>query len=153
MRSRKKNRSTGEGRDFSGISSRTASSTPSASSPKRDTTSSRTRYKRWPRRTIVGLSSTAAIVGLTILLGKQKHVTTEIQAQRKDAIGKSCRDQNKRHDRTLHRLDKAEKNAEKHAKTLQRKMKIRHNTAVSIGLIDALAPHQNCKAVVRRATQ
>jgi hypothetical protein len=102
---------------------------------------------------IVGLSSTAAIVGLTILLGKQKHVTTEIQAQRKDTIRKNCQDQNKRHDRTLARLDTAEKNAEKHAKTLRRKMKIRNNTEISIGLIDALAPRQNCKAVVRRATR
>lgn len=103
--------------------------------------------------TIIGLSCTGALVGFGVLLGKQAQVGRSIQEQRRDAIRKNCEDQNRRHDRTLGRLAKAEKKAEKKAKTRKQKMKIRNGAEVSIGLIDTLAPHQNCKAVVRRATR
>lgn len=103
--------------------------------------------------TIIGLTCTGALGGFGMLLGRQAKVGQTIQQQRREAIGDNCRDQNHRHDRTLGRLAKAEKNAEKKAKTRKRKMQIRNRAEVSIGLIDTLAPHQNCKAVVRRATQ
>lgn len=101
---------------------------------------------------IVGLSSTAAIIGMAIVVHNQKNVTNSIQAQRRNTILGNCQDQNRRHDRTLARLAKAEKDAEAKANTLQQRMKIRNGTEVSIGLIDSLAPHQNCERVVREAT-
>lgn len=114
------------------------------------------RFRRWfilgmVAFACVALTSSAALVGFGFLLSKQSETTDEIQSQRKAAIRTSCEDQNERHDRTTDGIRRAANFAIKQHP--ERAEEIRQNTQVSIGLIDLLAPHQDCDALVKRATE
>lgn len=115
------------------------------------------RFHRWFVTGLIvfafmGAACTAGLIGFSVLLSKQSHFTQEIQHQRKTAIGAGCEDQNDRNATTITKLNEAVKNEEKKHKSLKAKMKVRNNAEVSIGLINALAPHQDCKQLVREAT-
>lgn len=63
---------------------------------------------------IIGLTSSAALVGFGILLKKQNHITNaqsrvtgDIQRQRYTSLLDLCRDQNKRHDDVIKKIDDA----------------------------------------------
>lgn len=116
------------------------------------------RFHRWfiislAAFAIIALSSAAGLVGFGILLKQQGEVTTTIQAQRRATIRGQCEDQNQRNFVTVSALNMAVDKAEKSAKTEQRKQRLRDNAQVSIGLINALAPHRDCEKVVEEATR
>jgi hypothetical protein len=102
---------------------------------------------------IIALTSAAGLVGFGVLLKKQGNTTAEIQRQRHDTIERNCKDQNERHDRTARALNRAVVVAVRKAKTQKLKRAIRENSEVSLGLIDLLAPKQDCEAIVREATR
>jgi hypothetical protein len=123
----------------------------------------RRRFHRWFILSLVagalmGLSTGAGLIGFSIILKKQgraaqvqKKTTQEIQQQRRNSIFSNCTDQNERHDKTSARLIAAMNKAiEQHPEQRER---IRQSSQVSLGLIDALVPKQDCAAVVRKATQ
>lgn len=114
------------------------------------------RFRRWlilgmVAFACVALTSSAALVGFGFLLAKQSDTTNQIQNQRKTSIRTNCEDQNGRHDRTTDGIRQAMRFAIKQHP--QRAAQIKQNTQVSIGLIDLLAPHQDCEELVKRATQ
>lgn len=114
------------------------------------------RFRRWfiiglVAFSCIALTSSAALVGFGVLLSKQSTLTRQIQTQRKDAIRKACDDQNTRHDGTAYALRLAEKDAKR--RHPEQKKEIEKNSEVSLGLIDALAPHQDCDAIVKAATE
>lgn len=113
------------------------------------------RFHRWfvislAAFAIIALSSAAGLVGFGVLLQNQGKVTHDIQLQRRANIRGNCEDQNQRNYVTIQRLNKALIFATKQHP--ERKEQIRQSSQVSIGLINALAPHQDCRQVVREAT-
>lgn len=115
----------------------------------------RKRFRRWlilgfVAFACVGLTSSVALVGFGYLLSKQGETTNEIQEQRKASIRASCEDQNTRHNSTTDGIRRAMRFAIKQHPG--RAAQIKQNTQVSIGLIDLLAPYQDCVALVKRAT-
>ena len=115
----------------------------------------RDRFHRWfiitlAAFSIIALSSTAGLIGFGVLLTKQGDVTHDIQLQRKTTIRGTCEDQNQRNYVTIQRLNRASAFAIKQHP--EHRDDIRQRTEVSIGLIDALAPHRDCLEVVREAT-
>ena len=74
-------------------------------------------------------------------------LATTIQHERKESILAGCRDQNARHRHTIHQLDQLLKIAE--LQHPARSAQIRASMASTVLLIDALAPHRNCRLVVR----
>lgn len=122
----------------------------------------RRRFHRWFILSLVagalmGLSTGAGLIGFSVILKKQgraaevqKKTTQEIQQQRKDTIRTACEDQNRRHDDTSSKLTKAMRDAiHQHP---EQQAQIRQSSQVSLGLINALVPKQDCDAVVRKAT-
>lgn len=89
---------------------------------------------------VIGLACTGALIGFGVLLH-------EIQTDRKDFIQKTCKSQNERHDNTIATLYKISKQAQKDFP--KRAAEIRKSVSSNIVLIDALAPKQNCNALVR----
>lgn len=72
-----------------------------------------------------------------------------IQRERADAIMRDCREGNKRHDNTIHALDAImRQNIREGRTTAQQAARSRQLTIL---LIDALAPRQDCKALVKAA--
>lgn len=115
-----------------------------------------TRFRRWfiiglTAFSCIALTSSAALVGYGILLSQQNTLTRQIQDQRKDSIRRACTDQNTRHDGTGYALRLAQKDAIKDHP--EQKKEIDKQTEVSLGLIDALAPHQDCDAIVKKSTE
>jgi hypothetical protein len=102
------------------------------------------------RRTYGVLAVVAAVSfacgGVSVyLIGEDAKRGHEIQEQRVNAALTVCRDQNRRHDRTIGRLDIAIrriKDPAEHARALA-------NRRASSYIISALAPHRNCRRVVR----
>lgn len=74
-----------------------------------------------------------------------------IQAQRIEFIISGCQQQNRRHRRTVHELDVILRRAERAAPPIRR-AQLRESRASTLLLIDALAPYQDCKALVGRVT-
>lgn len=66
--------------------------------------------------------------------------------QRAEVTLTTCIDQNGRHDKTLDRLDEIIEKAVK--ADPGRAAQIRHSRASTIFIIEALAPHQNCRQLV-----
>lgn len=85
---------------------------------------------------VIGLCSAIALVGFSIALGK-------IQDARREFVEASCNDQNRRHDKTIVELRKAQAEAIK--RTPQMAKQIRGSAQSSISIIDALAPKRDCK--------
>lgn len=115
-----------------------------------------TKFHRWFVRGLVAfgimaLGVAAGLVGYGVLLSRQGDLTTtqgqllqQIKSTRKSFVRDSCLAQNKRHDRTVKKLIHAERKAEAQTSSPRVRMKIRNSVEVSIGLIDSLAPVQDC---------
>lgn len=115
-----------------------------------------TRFRRWfiiglTAFSCIALTSSAALVGFGVLLKQQNSFSRQIQDQRKDSIRSACVDQNQRHDGTSFALRLAQKDAIK--RHPEQKKEIDKNSQTSLGLIDALAPHQDCDQIVKKATE
>lgn len=98
---------------------------------------------------IIGLACTVALLGFKITLN-------EIQDTRTDFVRSNCVSQNEQHDQSVDALTAAANHDIEQAKqnqdTSQGKVsvaEIENRKAVTIGLIDALRPKQNCDYLVK----
>lgn len=116
---------------------------------------------------IIGLACTASLIGFGIVLNDQQHTADQlavlvkqnkqfaddIQKQRKDSIIESCTAQNARHDGAVKALTEGSDIDQENAKTEEAKAEIRRRRDVTIALLDALAPVENCQQKAREAVQ
>lgn len=93
---------------------------------------------------VIGMISAISIFGFGVVL-------REFQNQRKAFVRITCEDQNERHDNTTDKLTKLAQADIDSRKTEAGKEEVRRRRDVTIGLIDALAPHQDCDALVEQA--
>lgn len=114
----------------------------------------------------ISLTSAFALLGFGIVLGNQRDTNDKledqvkanrrlglaIQEQRRNFIFDSCREQNRRNRNTKRTLrlgaDIDQRNA-----PLEARAEIRRRRNVTLGLIDALAPAENCKEQVKAGTR
>lgn len=100
---------------------------------------------------IIGLTSVGSLVGFGIVLSKQGQTASEIQAQRRDSIYRSCFAQNLRHDNTITQLQIiSEANTKKHP---DRATQIKESIKPTITLIDALVPKEDCVRLVQKSVK
>lgn len=125
---------------------------------------------------IMGLSTTASLVGFGIVLHEQSKANgrlqaqadqierlaianaklaqanteqaAEIQQQRKDSIRDECVKTNNRHDGAVNALIKGSDIDQKNASSEEARAEIRRRRDVTIDLLDAMAPRQNCDQLV-----
>lgn len=111
---------------------------------------------RWLYIFVVVISAMAMAVLFVMIQNDRSNLNreaniraTQIQQQRYDSIYGTCVDQNHRHDKAVKRLQAiAQTYIKKHPETkLQVKASIKQNKL----LISAIVPHQNCKAVAKKA--
>lgn len=123
---------------------------------------------------IIGFSTAASIAGFGIVLHEQqqtsdqqqktakqlaklvvqnKQFTKDIQKQRRESIREACREQTRKHDKTVNALMKGSNLDQKNAPNAAARKEIRRRRDVTIGLIDALAPAENCEQKVKEAVQ
>lgn len=113
----------------------------------------------------ISLTSAFALLGFGIVLGNQRDTNDKlkdqvkanrrlglaIQEQRRNFILDSCREQNRRNRNTKRTLrlgaDIDQRNA-----PFEARAEIRRRRNVTLGLIDALAPVQNCKEEAKAGT-
>lgn len=91
---------------------------------------------------IIGITSAIGLLGFGLAL-------RAVQKAREDFIRDSCVAQNKRHDKTISAFNEAAAAAMKKYPT--RAAEIRDSVNTNLGIIDALAPKQNCEQLVRVA--
>jgi len=109
-----------------------------------------TKFDSWFRRGLVivafiGLCCAAALGGVYIVLG-------EVQNTRTEFIRTQCESQNKHNRDTSAQLTALALQDEQHRKTQAGKDEVRRRRDVTLSLIDALAPEQNCDYLVKLAT-
>lgn len=116
---------------------------------------------------IIGLAVTAALIGFGIVLREQQNTADQlatlvkqnqqfaidIQKQRKDSIIESCEAQNARHDGSVKALKAGSDIDIENAKTEAAKNEIARRRDVTIALLDALAPVENCEEKAAEAVQ
>lgn len=117
-------------------------------------------HLKWVERAVavfgvVLVASVALITGVpgvsSGLIGANKDRVEEIQAERTSNILRLCQDQNKRHDDTVTNLDSLLALAKvKYANNPAKLEQIRESRASTISLIDALAPKNDCAAILRQ---
>jgi Flp pilus assembly protein TadB len=76
-----------------------------------------------------------------------KRLAAAIQASRLESVARSCRQDNDRHDATMHELDKRLAELLTHASPARR-AQILSSRASTIALINALAPKRDCSRAV-----
>lgn len=116
---------------------------------------------------IIGLATTASLVGFGIVLREQQKTADQlatlvkqnqqfaidIQKQRKDSIIESCTAQNARHDGSVKALVQGSDIDQENAPTEAARKEIRRRRDVTIALLDALAPVEDCKKKADAAVQ
>lgn len=123
---------------------------------------------------VIGLTSALGLFGFGFLLARQsiqqdrletqqkqlarlsaanRDLVVDIQQQRKASIRAACQDTNRRNTKTSYRLNKAAEKAAQEAPDAALKARIRESVKTSLGLIDSLAPKQNCEAIVKKAVK
>ena len=112
-------------------------------------------FRRWLVRGLlafsaIALTSVVALAGFGIVLAEQQDFAEEIQQQRVDNIRRECESTNARNQATKLALQKG---SEADLKTAdpRRQREIEQDVAVTITLIDAVLPKQDCDAVVTTA--
>jgi hypothetical protein len=114
------------------------------------------RFHRWfiislVAFSVIALTSAAGLVGFGVLLKQQGHTTHAIQKQRTETVLRTCEDQNRRNESTTqavlrrYRVERAKANP-------ARRARLRDSVQFTLGLINALAPEQNCSEAVKEAT-
>lgn len=130
------------------------------------------RFSRWFKVALgiiafIALTTALAIFGFGLILheqGKQadqiqatadanKQLAVDIQKQRKEAITTDCVRTNKRHDGAVAALIAGSDEDQKNAPNEAARKEIRRRRDVTIALLDALAPHQNCQELVNEAVK
>jgi hypothetical protein len=124
---------------------------------------------------IIGFFTAVALAGFGIVLRQQqetsdtlkatasqlkdltlsnKKFASDIQEQRADSIRDACTAQNKRHDGSIAALTKGANHDIAHAKELGLKVtEVKRRRDVTIGLLNALAPFQDCEKLVKESVQ
>lgn len=92
----------------------------------------------------IALCVVVALVGFGVVLSQLTDTQTSFKETRKAFVRDSCTAQNKRHDKTIKKLDKLYGPAFARANTVKRQKRLQQNRQATIGLIDALAPKQDC---------
>lgn len=108
------------------------------------------KFHKWFIRGLVafGIMSLGVILGLVgygLLLNKQGDLLAQFKETRKEFVRDSCLAQNKRHDNTIAKLNTLSAKSIKQRKTATGRKRAEDGRVATIGLIDALAPKQNCK--------
>lgn len=123
---------------------------------------------------IIGLATAIALAGFGIVLDNQQETSdqlkvlvkqskklaldnkafaAEIQQQRRDSILESCTAQNKRHDGSVAALVKGSDEDQANAPNEAARKEIRRRRDVTIALLDALAPVEDCQQKVKEAVK
>lgn len=116
---------------------------------------------------IIGLACTASLIGfgvvlndqqktanqLAVLVTQNKKFADDIQKQRKDSIIEGCKAQNARHDGSVKALMEGSDIDQENAPDEKARVEIRRRRDVTIALLDALAPVEDCKAKAAEAVQ
>lgn len=110
-------------------------------------------YERWARRTFVILllivvAWIVTAIGGFYFVGQNHNRVDEIQQSRIDATLNGCRDQNFRRRQTIRRLDSLIEKAKKAAPEKEAELKRQRKSTVF--LIDSLAPHRDCKLLIKQ---
>jgi len=92
---------------------------------------------------VVGCVAVLSTVAAVILWARVGNAVQQIQAERRTNIARACRDQNGRHDRTVRELDRLIAQL-----PVDQRARARRVRDANVALIDALAPHQDCAALV-----
>ena len=122
----------------------------------------------------IGILTTVALVGFGVVLNEQqdtadklealvksnqaltlqnKRFAEDIQQQRRDSIRDACVAQNKRHDGSVAALVKGSDEDQANAPNEDARKEIRRRRDVTIALLDALAPVQDCEKLVKESVQ
>lgn len=102
---------------------------------------------------ILGIACAIGLFGFGLVLHREALNADNIQKQRKATIMRSCREQNVAHDKTYNKLIFLAKQDEDQRTTEAAKQEVRRRRDVTLGLIDALAPRQNCVMLVTQAVE
>lgn len=102
---------------------------------------------------IIGFGVTVALVGFNILLGNQRDFADEIQEQRQTEILTECESQNQRNESTQNALRVGSNEDIRNADTEEEREEIRRRRDVTISLIDAVMPVQDCERLVEESVQ
>lgn len=95
---------------------------------------------------VVALTLAFAVALLAIALNARR--AQQIQAERAASTLKSCAEQNKRHDDTIRAID--DLIARSQPLSADRRPQSSPGRANTVLIIDALAPHRDCRALVAR---
>jgi len=93
---------------------------------------------------------TGAAGGISVyLLGQNNQRTKDIQNERREAVLRTCLDQNERHDKTLNQFDIE---IEKLKPTLSKRelARLEGQKAANVRLIEALVPKRDCAKLVSK---
>lgn len=129
-------------------------------------------FSRWFVRgliafAIIGIACAVSLVGFGIVLNEvsdtadqvqaqtaaNKATAAQIQQQRQDSIKTECERTNKRHDGAESALVQGSNQDQANAKDAAARKEIRRRRDVTLALLDALAPHQDCEALVAEAVK
>lgn len=113
------------------------------------------RFRRWfivglIAFAVIGLSSFVALIGYGLVLRSQADFTRDIQQQRREATFETCQDQNDKNDHTKQALLAGSSKDQLDAPDGAARLEIRRRVAVTIALIDALVPKQDCAKLVKQ---
>lgn len=98
---------------------------------------------------LIGFTSVGSLVGFGVLLSRQGQTATEIQAQRRESIFRSCYEQNVRHDNTVLQFRRVADEAAK--KQPEEASRIKAAVKANLTIIEALVPKQDCVKLVERS--
>lgn len=116
---------------------------------------------------IISLATAASLIGFGIVLHKQQKTANQlavlvrqnkdfgldIQKQRRDSIIESCEVQNDRHNDSIAALKEGSDIDQQNAPNEAARVEIRRRRDVTIALLDALAPVEDCRAKAKEAVQ
>lgn len=116
---------------------------------------------------VIGIACAVSLFGFGIVLDEQqqtsdqleqlvkqnKQFALDIQQQRREAILESCTAQNARHDGSVKALVDGSNLDQKNAPNAAARKEIRRRRDVTIALLDALAPVQNCQKLIKESVK
>lgn len=102
---------------------------------------------------VLGVACAVGLFGFGLVLSRQHDTTQDIQHQRKTTIYTQCKQQNDRNKHTKDALIAGAAVDIAKRKTEAAKAEVRRRRDVTLGLIDALAPHQNCEALIAKSVK
>lgn len=97
------------------------------------------------------IAAVVVLLGVVLIIRQQHQITSQnefIQQQRTENILSQCENQNSRRANTIATL-----NQEILSLKGKRRIRAERNEGFTIALINALAPHQNCLRLVRKAVR